>query len=272
VLASRTFVLLLILSPLSALSQSALPDQSTGEALLDRARQLSDIRTPGSSPFRLEATFSFIDKNLDTIHGTYLETWLSESEWRRETIVADSHRIEVRNGAKSWLANGGPQFPMQALRAARMFAPFPNAAPLDIDSVTDRPNLQCVLLRLDATARQAFCIDKQSGVLIGTAEPQIVGARIGDYSCQYEKFQKFQARWFPRKVECLLDRHRQIEGEVLKILPAAATPDPNLFNPPTGASEKGCCPGYRNTPTTSATGPAHSTIEQDPKPGVRNLP
>jgi hypothetical protein len=234
VLFLRTIVLLTTLSPLLAPAQSLPSEQASAETLLNRARQLSDIRAPGAPPFRLQATFSFIAKNLDTIHGTYIETWLSPSQWRRETIVDDAHRIEVHNGNRSWFANGGPQFPTQAIRATKMFDPFPNNTQLDIDSVTDRPNLQCVLLRLDARTKQAFCIDKKTGVLIGTVEPQIVGARIGDYSCQYEKFQKFDGRWFPHQVECLIDRHRQIEGNVLELAPTSPTPDPKLFNPPAG--------------------------------------
>jgi len=240
----RATILLALLSPTLAFSQSYPPAQSSGENILDRARQLSDLRTPGSPPFHLKATFSFIAKNLDTIQGTYTEIWISDSQWRRETLVGDARRIEVHNGSKSWLSNGGPQFPSQALRAAKMFRPFPSSfAQLDIDSITDRSKLQCVLLQLDETTRQAFCIDKESGILIGTVEPQIVGARMGDYSCQYSKFQKFQTRWFPRKVECLIDQHRQMEGEVLELAPTSASPDPELFNPPTSAAEAAPCVG-----------------------------
>jgi hypothetical protein len=267
--ALRTIALLTALSPLLALAQSFPPAQTSAETLLNRARQISDIRAPGSPPFHLQATFSFIAKNLDTIQGTYIETWLSASQWRRETVVGDAHRIEVRNGNKSWLANGGPQFPTQAIRAAKMFDPFPENPRLDVDSVTDRPNLQCVLLRLDASTKQAFCIDKQTGVLIGTVEPQIVGARIGDYSCQYEKFQKFDGRWFPHKIGCLLDRHRQIDGEVLELSPTSPTPDPKLFNPPAGRTEASC---YTDPLKRSPTISANSHPDYCPRGSKRRLP
>lgn len=233
----RTTILLACVWPTLTLSQADPLAQPSGELVLDHARQISDLRTPGSPPFRLTATFSFIAKNLDTIQGSYTETWISDTQWRRDTIVGDAHRIEVHNGNKSWYFNGGPQFPIQAVRAAKMFRPFPHpSTQLEIDSISERPKLQCVLLRLDEATRQALCVDKESGILIGTIEPQIVGSRYGDYSCQYSQFQKFQTRWFPRRVECLIDHHRQMEGEVVDLAPASPFPDPDLFTPPTGST------------------------------------
>jgi hypothetical protein len=39
------------------------------EALLEHARRLSDIRSPGAPAFRLEATFSFTGTDLETGSG-----------------------------------------------------------------------------------------------------------------------------------------------------------------------------------------------------------
>ena len=44
--------------------------QTRADALLSKARQLSDIRSPDAPPFRLKATFSFTGKDLGTVQGT----------------------------------------------------------------------------------------------------------------------------------------------------------------------------------------------------------
>jgi hypothetical protein len=49
--------------------------QKAADAMLGRARQLSDIRSPNSPGFRLDVTFSFVGRDLETSQGTYTEVW-----------------------------------------------------------------------------------------------------------------------------------------------------------------------------------------------------
>jgi hypothetical protein len=62
-------------------------EQSNAQGLLERARNLSDIRSPSAPVFRLKATFTAITRDLATSDGTYTETWVSNTQWRRETVV-----------------------------------------------------------------------------------------------------------------------------------------------------------------------------------------
>jgi len=80
--------------------------QKSAEALLDRARRLSDIRSLNAPPFRLKLTFSFTGKHLDTVQGIYDEVWISNSRWRRETTVSASSGLKsaYRRNAGSRLA------------------------------------------------------------------------------------------------------------------------------------------------------------------------
>src|SRR5579863_8189408 len=97
-----------------AKSPPATPDiQSRAIALMDRARQLSDIRAKDAPPFRLKAKFSVPGKDLSTQEGTYTETWVSESRWRIDIKVGDSRHTEVGGSAKRWLAFDDG-FPKQA--------------------------------------------------------------------------------------------------------------------------------------------------------------
>src|SRR5271168_5453503 len=114
--------------------------QPRAQALLQRARQLSDIRTPGSPAFRLKATFSFVGDDLDTVRGNYTETWFSGSQWRRETVIGDQHYIEIHTSDKHWLIF--PEgFPVRGNKLATLMAPLPPAS-LDLvfESVSERRN------------------------------------------------------------------------------------------------------------------------------------
>ena len=68
-------------------SSFAEDEQSKPQALLERARNLSDIRSPSAPAFQLKATFTAIARDLATLEGTYTETWVSNTQWRRETVV-----------------------------------------------------------------------------------------------------------------------------------------------------------------------------------------
>lgn len=241
---------LIVQHPGAAPGTSDQAAQVTAEALLEHARSISDIRSPGSPPFELKATFSFITEKLDTLTGTYTETWLSDARWRRETVVGELHYIQIRADNKEWTSKYEAAFPVKAARVPKMFQMFPPLSQkLDFGTVTDRPAIQCALTNADdpQETRLAFCFERKTGVLIGTVEPQPVGVRFGDYSCQYDQFQRFGARYFPRKVECLLDKHRQIEGKVASLVPVSSV-DPSLFMPPPGATQVGACSGHAEPP------------------------
>jgi hypothetical protein len=63
--------------------------QARAESMIAKARQLSDIRAKSAPAFRLSVEFSFANKGLATVEGTYTETWVSESQWSRETAVGE---------------------------------------------------------------------------------------------------------------------------------------------------------------------------------------
>ena len=100
----RTLLLSIVLSAvpvgfLTAQDPSNLAHKSEiqlrAEALMQKARKLSDIRAKNAPAFRLKATFSFVGKNLENEQGTYTEIWVSDSRWRREIVLGDLHRLEI---------------------------------------------------------------------------------------------------------------------------------------------------------------------------------
>src|SRR5580700_9102345 len=232
--------------------------QTRAETLLDKARQLSDIRSPNAPPFQLRATFSFIGKDLETVQGTYSEVWVSNSQWRRETVVKDSRRVEVGGATRMWQLDNTEDFPEQAAQLPGLMNIFPPKSPsLAFESIADQaelnPPAECAITKPYSLHRKfAFCFDKKSGVLLEKIFPETRPRNVVDISCNYGLFHKFGDRWFPREMACSEDRHKRIEANIAE-LSAEPSPDPALFTPPPGAIEIGRCSGNSQPPVATFT-------------------
>jgi len=254
---------------LSNVAAAADDIQKAADEMMDRARQLSDIRSPNAPGFRLNLTFSFTGHDLETLHGTYTEVWVSSSQWRRETAVGDFRRIEIGGAAKRWLVDGGNDFPEEAARLSTLVEMFPTRpAKFEYQSFRDRDSAtQCAITKPMGEKRQrfGFCFDKDNRVLVENVSPRLVGNRSADYSCRYGQFRKFGDYWFPREMACFVDAHQKIEAQVVDLSPLPS-PDPALFTPPSGAVEMGSCYGSAVPPRALSTPDPQSPL------GMRNYP
>ena len=223
--------------------------QTRADALLSKARQLSDIRSPDAPPFRLKATFSFTGKDLGTVQGTYTEVWVSRSQWRRETIVKDLRRLEVAGATRLWTLDNTNDFPAQAAWLPNALEIFPSTlGSLAFESISAHPEMdvpgECALTEPDPrnrNTRLAFCFDIKSGVILEKAFPDVRPWNIASDSCDYRSFHRILDRWFPHVIVCFEDRHRKLDVSVVDIS-SEPSPDPALFTPPPGAIELGICP------------------------------
>lgn len=227
--------------------------QAEAQSLLQHARQKSDIRSPGSPAFRLKATFSFIGDDLQTITGTYTETWVSDSQWRRETLIGDSRRIEVGGSAKHWLIDPDG-FPQRASHLPTlMTASPPDPAGLAFASIDEHTTAtltaDCVSTKPDAGKLHAIlCFEKKSGLMLEKILPQKRPRNIVAFTCDYRSFRKFGAYVFPHEVTCFEDRHKIISANVVE-LSLDSPADSTLFEAPAGAIELGDCSGKSTPPT-----------------------
>ncbi len=151
--------------------------QKRAEVLLNRARQLSDIRAKDAPAFRLKAMFSFTGDNLDPVEGTYTETWVSDTQWRRETVIGNLHQIDVAGPGKHWLVYPDG-FADQASMLPSLMGYLPPASfKLEFAFIRERiagdvvaecgfsqpviQNLQVIL-----------CFEEKSGVLVERVDPE----------------------------------------------------------------------------------------------------
>jgi Gram-negative bacterial TonB protein C-terminal len=179
--------------------------------------------------------------------------WVSDSQWRRETVVKDFRRIEVGTPNRIWTLDSATDFPEVATQVPDLMNMFHSAsATLEFESIVDnadqKPAEQCVTTKRGSRQEQSrFYFDQKSGALLATLSPEIRLKNMTDYSCFYGIFRKFGDSWFPREMACLEDKHRQLEAKV-EDLSAEPSPDPSLFKPPPGAIELGRCSGTSAQP------------------------
>lgn len=249
-----------VLTPLS----SAQDVQARAEAMLKRARELSDIRTSNAPGFRLTATFTFAGKDLIQEEGTFTEVWVSSSRSRRETVVKNLHRVEVVGPTRRWLLEGGDDFPERAVRVATEMRFLPASdAKFDFASIQDHPEkdppYQCAVTKHGSHQEvSGFCFDKKSGILIENAFPELRPSKLADplrpveHTCSYGSFQRFGNFWFPHQMECWEDGHKEISLQVTE-LSAESSPDPSLFIPPADAVELANCRGALVPPKAVST-------------------
>lgn len=221
--------------------------QKHADAMMQRARGLSDIRTQGAPAFQLRATFSFIGDDLETVQGSFTEVWVSNAQWRRETVGNNFRRVEVGGANRKWLLDDGKDFPIQAARVSGLMEIFPSRfTKFEFESIRDRsaqdPSTECAITRAEGQRelKSAFCFDKQSGALVEKISPEALRNRAADYACQYGAFHKFGDYSFPHEMACFLDTHRKLEAKILE-LSEEPSPSPALFTPPPGAIEMGNC-------------------------------
>src|SRR5580700_1026347 len=103
------FALTLLTSPTFASKQEA--EAAEAAALIEHAKQLSDIRAEGAPAFKLKIGFKTIKDDGSASEGEYTEVWVSKTTWRREAVVGDFRRIQIAFEGKRWLLSSGAVTP-----------------------------------------------------------------------------------------------------------------------------------------------------------------
>lgn len=101
-------------------------------AYMDQSRQVMVQRSTGNPAFHVKASFS--SKELDAKGkiaaqaGTYEETWLSPTEWRKDISLATEHYAMGRNGGIAWRTPQSPSFAVTMMQGciAPFIPPFPD--------------------------------------------------------------------------------------------------------------------------------------------------
>ena len=104
--------------PVQAMSQIMVPFHTvrpqgteafeSARTYFERGRKVGFPGAQGTPPFSLKAEFDAGTKN-GPVTGRYEDTWLSETQWRREAWFQESHYARSRNGDKLYQLAEGPE-------------------------------------------------------------------------------------------------------------------------------------------------------------------
>jgi hypothetical protein len=149
-------------------------------ALLERARQNTNLHAPGSAPYDLKVSFTSNGQSLYTGIGETEEIWAAPSSWRWTAHLADYSQERVYYHGIAYDANAHAYMPLrlQMVRQA-IFLPiagnFANSMIRVAKAHWNGIPLTCVLvsnakpLSSDTQGRQwdeeEFCVDPKSGLL-----------------------------------------------------------------------------------------------------------
>lgn len=232
---------------------SASNKEAEGNSLVSRSDQLSDIRAEGSPAFRLRLRFKIIKEDGSAVDGTYLETWVSKTQWRRETTLGDFRRAEVASGKKIWRLDSATAAPdhLADILGYSSRLTFSNIGGSQqggrkVGAIEDQEirgvSLRCVETDPDRRgARSALCFDKASGKLVAELRPLQVGARIAAKTCIFSDYQKFGNRLVAKSYQCYEDGRLRLRAVAEVAMEPA--PDPASFAPLEGAKESVNCLG-----------------------------
>jgi hypothetical protein len=253
--ASRILTIFAVLATTFLTAQTV---QSGGEAMMSRARAVSDIRHKDAPAFRLKVEFSLIGDDLEPKKGTFIEWWVSSDQWRRETESGGARHLEIGGPYKIWLQDTGDELPEQVKRLPSLVAITPpptNKQQFDsiIPLATNKPEIECAIT-IDPIRQEkgAFCFHTATGVVIQKIEAFAMGRRVADYKCDYGGFREFGQQTYPREMACRMEGHKKLEVKVID-LSAQASMDPGWFTPPRDAIEVDTCPGKFKMPDPKST-------------------
>jgi TonB family protein len=222
-------------------------------ALINHAKQLSDIRAEGAPAFRLKMSFKIIKEDGSVLEGSHTEVWVSKTQLRRETVLGDFRETQVVAGRKRWTLNSStaaPEYLFDFLRVTDIGRFQPEV--WKPEKVEDRElkglRMRCLEVNYSNRwgSKPALCFDKVSGTIAADIGP--LGTRTGESVCFYADYQKFGDRVLARSYECDKDKHLILEARVVELAAAPAT-DPTFFTPPDGAKESVNCLSPINHPT-----------------------
>src|SRR6266851_3636524 len=224
-------------------------------ALIERAKQLSDIRANGSPAFVLKGDFTILRDPDHPITGSYTEIWASSFLLRIEISAGDFHSTKVINDKKRWELSNASQTPKDIGTEASRIAYQIGHISLDsrgtakiIDRSTGPWTLRCIVGHDDGFGgQQELCFDKSGGQFVAQSIPFISQRGELVSRCAFTDFQKFGDKLFPKSIRCLEGEKQILDARVVQLTFQEPT-DRSIFAALPGAKEFPNCPVQLKNP------------------------
>ena len=205
--------------------------------LFDNARQLSDIRSSVSKPFRLEAEIKLVRGGAK--EGKYIEVWQSPTRWRRELTIGDYHYIQVsdpNDDKHSWVIEPSEMagFGRETLRFLQLSEL--EVSDLKVAKVSDRDEQGGHQTCIEIKGGRTTCFDRLTKALqsvkISSPGPQ--------WEHEYSHYIAFGGFSFPGRIKSESSDGQLLEIVVSKLAPESGT-DTSVFTKPPNSERRPVC-------------------------------
>ncbi len=203
----------------------------SAKVLFDRARKLGFPAAGQSTPYVLQAQFTTRGSSGAVETGTYTDTWLSDTKWRRDAVLGKSHFARSRNGKKFYRMDVGPdaallQFVLTAME------PIPSTNSFSDSDWKIKPET--------ADGVETIRVSRGRENSDGTPNPksfeaywfdgtgELVKTYLSALQTQRSDFEDFNGMQVARKVEVMLDDKVGMKITVTGLIPAGPV-DPHIF-------------------------------------------
>lgn len=214
--------------------------QQEAEALLAKARDLSDIRCEGCPAFQLVSRLRVL-ANEKQVEGSYRLVWISPESWRDEINLPGYSQVQVRGQGKVWRLRNLDHQPLRVYQLMELlnFAQRLKGHESDKARALKRRGRKgndgnCLEVRRATYGDVEYCFGPE-GTLAYEEDKGPVTSRH-----EYLDYMTWGDRRLPRVLRVLEGKTSAVECDVQEIGPPPSHAE-NMFVPPSGAQEWPTC-------------------------------
>jgi TonB family protein len=236
-------------------------DQKDSTQLFLKAADLTDIRSPDSPPFELDAKVEIWGFDGKPIPGGYSLVWVSPSQWREELSFSGYSRTRVGGEERYWQQRSLDYEPTQIseLSEAVDFTSSLRGAKSPGKLKSRRESgaaFDCTHSGNDLN--EEYCFETSQGVLVLEKTRGETGELL---SFRYSDFQVFGQKRFPGTIQVTAGQTALAEFSVTRLVNIENTALSDLA-PPNGASVWPTCPNPQRPRVISQAQPLYPLIER----------
>ena len=213
------------------------------ERRLQRARDLTDIRSAGSPSFRLAARVRLFDLNDDAVEGSYVLIWRSPTAWQDDLKTKDFSQVRVADGNKLYFSRTPPTLFPGVFQILRLLE-FPNnlnlvprEKPQDLrEKKGKHAEALKIEIRTGRDSRRIVTLEEKDGL---PTRLEVIGSMFST-TYDFGDFISLGQHKFPRLLREELAGVPTLRVEVQSL--AEMNPDANSISPPQDSRWLPWCP------------------------------
>jgi hypothetical protein len=212
---------------------AAVTADSLGSAktYFDRARILGFPAAGQGQPYVLHATFATRASSGNVETGTYTDTWMSATQWRREAVLGQSRFVRSRDGKKWYRLDNGPDAAvLQFVLTAMEPIPATNKFAESKWTVERDNGERAALVRVSQGRENAdgtSDLQGYEGYWFNSAG-QLVESRLNGLELRLSKFEDFNGVHLARQIDTTVAGKVGMRIDVTELQPAG-TVDAGIF-------------------------------------------